>query len=319
MEPIPVPTGSPLCTTFTIHEATAAPIRDGIVVIHHGICHTRAHFADLIRELTGRGFTVAMIDQQSEKAGKYRNRIGPGGYRRGMAAAVRTIKVHTHKDIGCYVLHSMGAMVGEEMQNQGFNQDLRAPTVLMAPIPVHGALPVTVKLFLYDPLAYLKALWNVDIHALAETEDQVRRLFFTRDTQPDIVALAAKELKHASFWMYIRLILRPLIPWRWIRNDGKPKLLLYSTSDWLFHHKLGFLLTKWLYRPQLQVAQIPGGHDFFIEHASETADQVRRFYEQHHVEKKVETENPVVPSPHFGLAAEETQSPKPQTLPEARE
>lgn len=307
--PIRVHTGSPLETTFTLHAPTGGTEREGIIVVHHGICHTLAHFVDLIAALNDLGFHVAMIEQQSENAGFFRNCIGMRSYRRGMAAAVRAIEIETNKKVRCYVLHSMGAMIGEEMQGQHCNRDLRRATVLMAPIPMHGAGPVTLKLFFSDILAYLRTVATFNVHALAETPKQVKRLFFDKDTCDGTVEAARKELKHAPFWMYIRLILRPLIFWRWIFNNGEPKLLLYSTTDWLFHHKYGYMLTRFWYRP-LQEAPIAGGHDFFIEQASETADQIAGFCDA----EKNETGKPVVPSPHFAL---NESLPRPETLPGA--
>lgn len=295
MDPIPVPTRLSLCTTYTFHAATSRPVSDGVIVLHHGICHTRVHFEKLISELNEKGFHCAMVDQQSENA-PLRNCIGPRSYRRGMEAAVLAIKAATGRDVIGYVLHSMGAMIGEEMQQS--RPKLRRPTVLMAPIPVHGALPVSVKLFFNDPLAYLWAVATCNIKALAATERQVKTLFFDTDTDDKTVEKAKEALKHAPFWMYCRLILRPLIFWRWIWNDGNAKLLVTSKTDFLFAHCCAYTLTKWFYRPQVEDVE-RGGHDFFIEQADDVAAKIATFVTD-------ALSSGVVPKHHMDMGSKES-------------
>ncbi len=98
MNPIRVPTTSRLSVSYTFHGARH-PTSDRAVVLHHGICHTREQFLPLVRQLNELGFHAAMIDQQSEHAGLFRNFIGAKQYCEGMAAAVRMIE-HDHKRIG---------------------------------------------------------------------------------------------------------------------------------------------------------------------------------------------------------------------------
>jgi pimeloyl-ACP methyl ester carboxylesterase len=260
---------------------------EGILVLHHGICHTHEHFDSLIAALNSQGFYVAMIDQQSEDAGLFRNCLGLGSYRRGMATAVRAIMERTGEDVRGYVLHSMGAMIGEEMQQA--NPALRQPTVLMAPIPFHGAWPATWRILLNQPLAYAWAVLTANVHHLASTPQQVRKLFFAEETPEDIIERATVQLRHAPFWTYCRLILRPFVFWRWVANDGNPKLLLYSKSDFLFQ-EWEFDRTIKLYGDQLEQDKLSGGHDFFIQYASTTAERIADFFARHC--------GPHIPPPH---------------------
>src|SRR5690606_34487136 len=111
-----VPAGTRLSVTYSFHEAPHS-VSDRAIVLHHGICHTRETFLPLIAQLNALGIHVAMIDQQSENSGFFRNFIGAKSYREGMAAAVRTIENdHPQIRIGSYAVHSMGALIGEEMQ-----------------------------------------------------------------------------------------------------------------------------------------------------------------------------------------------------------
>lgn len=289
MNPISVPTGSRLDVTYSYHEAPR-PASDSVVVLHHGICHTRDQFLPLILQLNGRGIHAAVIDQQSENAGFFRNCIGVKQYREGMAAAVRRIE----KDImpvGSYAFHSMGALIGEEMQQQ--YPELRRPTVLMAPIPVDGALPITLRILRRHPLSYLKAVLTLDIHSLVKSPEQVRELFFDRLTPEPIVEQTTAQLKHTSFWIYCQLVLRWLVRPR-IQNDGLPKMLLSSETDEIFHpHE--YEKTRDRY-PQLEQDRIKGGHDFFIEYAETTAERIANFHQPDKAKATVGTQ---LATPHF--------------------
>ena len=272
MVPIVVPTRTRLRVTYSLHAA-AQPVSDAWIVLHHGICHSRQHFLPLIEQLNQLGLHAAMIDQQSQNSGFWRNWIGLGQYRDAMAAAVRSIEVETGKPIGCYAVHSMGALIAEETQ-QAY-PSLRRPTVLMAPISVDGALPITLRIMRRRPGDYLRALLLRDIQSLATTPEQTRHLFFDDQTPEEIVVQANQTLKHAPFWVYVQLVLRWLRFPR-IRNNGLPKLLLYSDMDEIFHPG-EYRKTMSLYSP-IERCQIAGGHDFFIQHAAETAAQIARFH-----------------------------------------
>jgi pimeloyl-ACP methyl ester carboxylesterase len=267
MNVITVPNGSGLCITCSIHEAPN-PQSHKLVVLHHGICHTREHFLELIAALNERGIPVAMIDQQSEGA-QHRNRIGVKDYVEGLKRAVERLQQDGWQ-IGSYALHSMGALVGEHLQKQ--NPELRKPTVLMAPIPRGGAWPITWRIIKRRTRDYGRALRTLDIRSLADTVEHVKELFFDPSVCDDIVERTRRRLKHVSFWVYCELVLRWLL-WRWIRDDGQPKLLLRSKTDEIFHPP------QYKYLEDLyDTFIISGGHDFFIVHPNATAKLIADFH-----------------------------------------
>jgi len=273
-----VPTNSRLNVTYSLHEAES-PVSSRWVVLHHGICHTREQFRRLIEQLNQRGLHVAMVDQQSEHAGFFRNALGTRHYREGMAAALRKIEADTGRKIGSYAFHSMGAFIGEETQQR--YAELRRPTVLMAPIPVNGALPVSLRILWRHPLAFLKAVFTLSVHSLVDTPEEVRELFFDPFTPEPIVQETTKQLKHAPFWIYLQLILRRVIRPS-IRDDGLPKLLLYSDTDEIFHpREYNQLEARFA---QLTRQHILGGHDFFIQYAEQAAESIHDFHQTHNVE-----------------------------------
>ncbi len=301
MNPVVVPTNSRLRVTYTLHEAPD-PKHDRAVVLHHGICHTRDQFLPLLEQLNALGMHAAMIDQQSENAGFFRNCLGLKSYREGMAAAVRAIENEAGMRVGGYVLHSMGALIGEEVQQR--YPELRRPTVLMAPIPVNGALPITLRILKRRPLAYLKAVLTLDIHSLLDTPEEVRELFFDEHTPQTIIDAATPQLKHAPFWSYCQLVLRRLVRPR-IQNDGLPKLLLFSETDEIFHPG-EYAKTRERF-PQLLEQTIPGGHDFFIEHAPAAARHIAEFH-------KLSPAHAMPGPPHFGRRPAAAKSAEPERL-----
>jgi pimeloyl-ACP methyl ester carboxylesterase len=283
-----------LRVTYSFHAAHGAEGR-GVIVMHHGICHTREHYQPLIKALNERGFDVLMVDQQSETAGFFRNAIGLGAYIRGMKAAMDKFQANEgihgkgQEPIVAYALHSMGALIGEAMQQQ--YPKLCRPTVLLAPIPEGGAFPVTFRIFCREPCSYLWAVLTLNLLHLARSPEQVRKLFFDEKTSLSTVEDAQAKLKHSPFWVYCRLVLRPLLG-PWIREDQPPKLLLFSDTDKIFHPNQ--------YPPEeikKKENQIEGGHDFFIEQAAATAERIVAFCRLHPPESDVARQAP--PRPHF--------------------
>jgi pimeloyl-ACP methyl ester carboxylesterase len=305
MEPVKVDTGSRLSVTYTLHRAPD-PVSNGVIVLHHGICHTHEQYLPLIKRLNARGIHAAMIEQQSENAGFFRNCIGATTYRKGLAAAVSKLQAdHPDLRISSYALHSMGALIGEELQQK--HPELRRPTVLLAPIPIAGALPITWRILRKHPFSYLKAVLTLDIHSLANTSQEVRELFFDDSTAQTTVDETKAQLKHAPFLIYCQLVLRWLVR-PWIRNNGEPKLLLFSKTDEIF--KPGeYDRMRSRYRP-LEEHGIGGGHDFFLEHAPEAAARIGAFLLRHGVVPELRADNTpsAIPRPHMLASPDRVKS-----------
>lgn len=273
IDPTVVEAETRLRVTYSLHRASQ-PRSGRWVVLHHGICHTREQFAGLIQALNDAGLHVAMIDQQSEGA-SWRNWISMGQYRRGFAAALAKIGAdHRDFEVGCYVLHSMGAFLGEAAQQ--LSPELRRPTVLMTPIPAWiGALATSVRLAVNYPLAYLRAVVRQDILSLGDDWQRCKEMFFAPESPATIVDGVFGRLKHAPFLAYLQLALpvftQPLV----LRDDGNRRLLLTSKDDGIFS-----LWEYWGTRrrySRLTEIRFRGGHDFFMEHAAGVAALVAAF------------------------------------------
>jgi alpha-beta hydrolase superfamily lysophospholipase len=274
MAPILVTTELGLHVSYRFYEAQN-PQSDSIIALHHGICHTHEQFEELTKQLNGLGMHAAMISQQSGKPRLLRNCIGIDQYVAGMKAAVKMIERRNGR-IGSYAFHSMGALVGEEMQAK--YPDLRRPTVLMAPIPVDGALPVSLRILKAHTKDYLNAVRKLSIQSLASTHAQVHELFFDPGTPWKTVETTRAQLQHAPFWMYIELVFRWLARPRIPKNES-PKMLLRGENDYIFRED-EYKKTRSRYR-SLDEHKIAGGHDFFIENAERTAGIIANFHKAH--------------------------------------
>ena len=294
---IPVESGSRLRVTFSVHPA-ANPVNSSVVVLHHGILHSRESFLPLIAALNAQGMHAVMIDQQSEQAGLFRNFIGLGAYTQGMRDALGAIQEHldtAHKGmrIGIFACHSMGAEIAEETLQK--NPALRRPMVLLAPIPVAGAFPVFCRILGRHPFALLKAILMLSVHSLAKTPQRVRELFFDEHTPQEIVARTTAHLKHSPFWSYVQLTFRWLLRPR-IVADEMPKLLLFSKTDFIFKPQ-EFAGTRKLYQEHLEEIEMPGGHDFLIEYAELAATAISKFFAQHAAMRIDPAQGETVPHP----------------------
>lgn len=287
---VPVEAGTGLAVTCSFHRAEKAGANRRVVAMHHGILHSWAHFLALIKQLNERGVHVLMIDQQSEDS-RWRNCIGLGSYVEGMAAAIRSFQeAYPEYEVTSYVFHSMGAAIGEQMQER--YPDLRRPTVLMAPIPVQGATGVFVRLLLRRPFGMTRAILTLSVLSLVRRSEEVRRVFFDEHAGSSTVKGCCRHLKHSPFAAYLQLTLRYVLRFfRLQKHNEQPNLLLTSPTDYIFRSDgvvNEYRETEFFYRsgyhradgtPWLQKAEIDGGHDFFLRHPDQVASEIVKFLE----------------------------------------
>lgn len=280
---IPVDAGTRLSVTYSFHPSMDPSLSDKIVVVHHGILHTREHFLDFIKALNAEGLHVAMIDQQSQYA-PYRERIGLGCYATGMAAACRQIEEEQGKSIGGFVYHSMGAAIGEKMQARRENEELRSPTVFMTPIPVLGSWPIFLRFLVSRPLDLFQAISKKSVLSLADREADVKKLFLDGEATEGVVKECRNHLMHSPFYAFLQLTFR-FLGFFLFRHNQQRNMLVTSDTDHIFA-SWEYCLTRWRYRLRkkrddgrewLNVKKMRGGHDIFLAHPKETAVLVASF------------------------------------------
>jgi pimeloyl-ACP methyl ester carboxylesterase len=273
MNSIPVSTDTWLNASYTMHEAKN-PAHQKSVVFQHGYAHGSEQFEDVVRYLNkDHQINAATIDLQSDHAGWLRRNLTTiNQYVRAHAATVMRMEI-ARANIGSYVNHSMGNVIGELMQEK--YPELRRPTVMIAPVPVQGAIGVTLRTIRKHPVQYAKALAALDTSVLMKEPEQVRELFFDAKADEGIVQDTTKQLHPAPFAAYAQLGMR----WTNKRlNAGSPRKIIINETDAVFM-PYEYKETQELYADMQKATIFPeGGHDFFIEHAKEVAGSIAAFH-----------------------------------------
>ena len=285
-----VDAGTRLKVTYSFHPSDRPTDDRRVVAMHHGILHSRDHFVGLIRELNHRGIHVLMVDQQSEYS-SWRNFIGLGAYAKGLAAALRQFERRfSDYRIEAYIMHSMGAAIGERMQENRANADLCRPMVLMAPIPIQGAVGIFVRLVTSRPIGLGWAIFTMNVASLVRSKRHVRKIFFDRNVDKKKVDACQRHLRHSPFRAYLQLTFRYVLRYLFPQNhNGHPALILTSRSDYIFRRDDAvneYRETEIFYRrglvrkdglPWLELRRIAGGHDFFFAHPGKAARRITSF------------------------------------------
>lgn len=270
---IPVKTDTRLDVSYVFDPADR-PQSDSLTVMTHGLSHGSVQFGGVASTLKREGVHVARLDFKSNGD----NRIGMAEYVRAQHQALAYVQNHTRLRIGSLGAHSMGGKMTKKVKLA--HPEWRLPTVYMAPIPEKGAGMAVLRGMKADWKSHVRALVHLNVLELMKTNDQVRKLFFDKDTptEPvDIVDETRRQMRHTSYRAFVNLLgmsfnhpLRTKIK--------EPTLLLYSDTDFLFppesYDDLGYT------HPNLKKEHIPGGHDFFIEHAEWTGMAYADFHKR---------------------------------------
>lgn len=249
------------------------PQSDRIATNLHGLSHTSKLFSNHINALQREGVHSASIDMVSGG----NNWISFDEYLLAHHEALTQIQHDTGMQIGSILGHSMGGMIVQETMHE--YEEWRKPAVMVAPIPMAGAMPGMARAAWNDWSILPKSLKNFDITNVMKTAPEVRKLFFDEKTHEGIVLETLGELRETSYRAYLSLLTRPLTRPRMEQLDV-PVQLQYCENDYLFW--------PWMYKylekkyPKLQrKLHKRGGHDFFMEFGDMTGYDHATFHKQH--------------------------------------
>ena len=126
------------------------------------------------------------------------------------------------------VAHSMGAMVVAKY----LEQDDLPGVVMLAPVPAHGLLPLTMKLLWRHPLRLAAANLRWSLKPMVNSPEIVRELLFPDDTPDEFAAAWAQKLTDEAYLGFLDMILFDL-PTRAAIRD-RQILVLAADNDRLF-------------------------------------------------------------------------------------
>ena len=100
------------------------------------------------------------------------------------------------------IAHSMGGLVA-----QRFLEDHELPgAVLLAPVPVGGALRATLRTLRRHPVKFLKANLLWDLKPLIEKREVAADLFLSEDATPEQIDWMWKQLQAESYLAYLDMV-----------------------------------------------------------------------------------------------------------------
>jgi pimeloyl-ACP methyl ester carboxylesterase len=151
--------------------------------------------------------------------------------------------------------HSMGGYV-----TQRWLIDNRpAGAVLLAPVPVHGAGPATLRIAARHPATVAKVTATQDMAPLVRTEALVRELFLAPDTPDEVVRRCHQRIGNESYRAYLDLLglvrLRPA-------RVTTPVLVIGAEKDGIFTPP-EVERTARAYGTAAVI--LPGGHDLMLD------------------------------------------------------
>ncbi|HEY2705495.1 MAG TPA: alpha/beta hydrolase [Candidatus Dormibacteraeota bacterium] len=164
--------------------------------------------------------------------------------------------------------HSMGGYV-----TQRWLMDNRpAGAVLLAPVPVHGAVPASLWVGARHPAVFARVNATLDMGPLVGTEALVRELFLAPDTPDEVVRLCHQRVGNESYRAYLDLLglvrLRPA-------RVTTPMLVLGAEQDGIFRP---WEIERTARAYGTAAVILPGGHDMMLDRSWEAvAERVEVF------------------------------------------
>lgn len=125
------------------------------------------------------------------------------------------------------VAHSMGGLVAQKVAE-------RAPTpalALLASVPSHGALPITLRVARHHPLVFARMNAKMSLYPVVETPALAREYLFSANTPQEIVAAVQPRLQDESYFAFLDMILNLARPGR----ISAPVRVLGGAEDNIFH------------------------------------------------------------------------------------
>lgn len=242
-----------------------------------GFGHTKEHFTGLAEELQSKGVATAVLNFRSANKNLIRrNMAGMDSYAAGIDRMIDDLRTKLGQ-ITAICGHSMGGQVVQEWEQQQAEAD-KCPQILMAPVPLNGALKTVGQIARQNPgtLARMTAGFVSKNGQQLLNEKDVKKYFHTADTPDEVIQATQAALSHTPLRAFIDIALRSQLRPS-MQSTTTPTQLIQGDKDALFPEQdLSDVY------PNLEKVLINGGHDFFAEQPKETAEHITRFLNKKH-------------------------------------
>ncbi|HEX6492100.1 MAG TPA: alpha/beta fold hydrolase [Candidatus Dormibacteraeota bacterium] len=223
------------------------------LLLVHGAWHGAWCWEDNVApRLRTAGHEVTTIDLRhhgaQDRKGLRRSRIGD--YVADVDAAAKALPAPL-----VVVGHSMGGLVVQRW----LIDNRPAGAVLVAPVPVHGVVPATLRVARRHPATFAKVNATMNMAPLVGTEALVRDLFLAPDTPDEVVRRCHERVGNESYLAYIEMLgvvrARP-------KRVSTPMLVLGADADGIFSPRE---IEKTARAYGTEPVMLPGGHDMMLD------------------------------------------------------
>jgi pimeloyl-ACP methyl ester carboxylesterase len=231
------------------------------LLLVHGAWHGAWCWEDNVApRLRAAGHAVTAIDLRhhgaQQRSGLRRSRIGD--YVADLDAAASALPAPL-----VVVGHSMGGLVVQRW----LIHNRPAGAVLVAPVPVHGVIPATLRVARRHPVTFARVNATMNMAPLVRTEALVRDLFLAPDTPDEVVRRCHQRVGNESYLAYLEMLgvvrARP-------RRVSTPLLVLGAEQDGIFAPGE---IERTARAYGTEPVMLPGGHDMMLDSAWEAVTE----------------------------------------------
>jgi pimeloyl-ACP methyl ester carboxylesterase len=151
--------------------------------------------------------------------------------------------------------HSMGGLVVQRW----LIHNRPAGAVLVAPIPVHGVIPATLRVARRHPATFARVNATMNMAPLVGSPELVRELFLAPTSPDDVVRRCHERVGNESYLAYIEML--GLVRARPARVST-PVLVVGAESDGIFTPRE---MEKTARAYGTEAVMLPGGHDIMLD------------------------------------------------------
>lgn len=242
-----------------IHERPAASSRGSLLFVHgawHGAWCWEQHFLPWFAQRGFDAYAVSLRGHGASEGHRHLRRFGIARY----AADVRSV-VESIAGDPILIGHSMGGLVV-----QRYLEKHSAPgAVLLAPVPVTGALGATLRIARRHPGPFFRCNLLLKLWPIVGSPQLARELLFSVATPEDVVQETWRRLQDESYRAYIEMVVRRPRP----RRIATPVFVVGAGADRIFS-VAEIERTAAAYETDATI--LPGlGHDMMLEPGWEDA------------------------------------------------
>ena len=251
-----------------LSEHPAGPPSGHPLLFVHGAWHGAWCWEHLLPWFAARGFAAYAVSLRGHGGSDGRRQLRRWSVRHYVADLGEAVASIDGDPI--LVGHSMGGLIVQ----RHLEKHSAPGAVLLASVPVTGALATTLRVARHHPVVFLKANLQLRLGPIVGSEALVRDLLFSPDSPAAIVDETFHRLQDESYLAYLSMILRRPRPDRVV----SPVLVIGAEGDRIFHpHEV--VATATAYRTD--AVMLGGrGHDLMLEPGwEEVAETIRRWVE----------------------------------------